>query len=892
MNFKFQIKVIVTLLLLFTGTITLAQQQLAINGQLKERGANRALPSGGLLLTGAKDTVRVVSDASGAFSFHHLKPDKYRLIGTYVGYMPDTLVLQLKKDTALVVLLKSAPRLLAEVKVRAKQNAVTIRNDTIAFNTQAYPTPPNATVADLLRRLPGMRVDASGNVTFRGRKVDKVLINGRIFFINDLTKVMHNLPADIVSQVEMFDSQSDENKLANISEMSDTKTINLKLKKNKSNGWLGKSYADYGTGKRYVAGGDITHLDSINMFTASGLVNNIGGAFSGTGDDAPTTTGQNQLGNMNLNYQRVMSKKLTANIFADGDFNNHMEKATDLKTTYLGDSILRSKQASSSSERSHDFEIGGHMTYKIDDFTSLTTTINYAQHPGNSDNLNTTMAEVEKMQQTDTSSTGLAKNTSSQQGYFLSSQWALTHRFAKEHRALIFSLLTAITDFHQQEGVYTRVLTHNPADTAIVNQQSQNSGPTNNYGASLTYNEPVGKNNNISMGYSWSIANNGSSKKSNDYNIADGQYDIPDTITSSHFEAKRISQSFKFTFDNNPGPKLHYEFIMGIGSALQENKDMNLGTLLKRHDFTLVPTARLSYALEPGKDIHFDYVGFNELPFFFQLQPVPDVTNPYLVRVGNPGLVPSFTHSLQAKYVDFNSKNSHDFELGMTSDITENPMSEATDILPGGVQRVEYVNTAPDYKLTGEVRYGLPFFGQDHGNADFGTHFNYGHAESIVNGLNNTDVSQGTGTDCEISYNEKDKFFADATIAFDYVNNMYSLPGQIASQSWQQHYMVNLTWVLPLGLSVKAHYDRRVINSGGFASQRSDFLNASLAKNVFGNHGCQVQVSGYNLLNAKSAISQTTGPDFIEVSQGAAVQPLVLLSFVYHFENLNAGGAH
>jgi len=60
-----------------------------------------------------------------------------------------------------------------------------VRNDTIAFNAGAFPTRPNATVEDLLRKLPGIEIDKNGNVTMQGQKVDKIYLDGKEFFLND-----------------------------------------------------------------------------------------------------------------------------------------------------------------------------------------------------------------------------------------------------------------------------------------------------------------------------------------------------------------------------------------------------------------------------------------------------------------------------------------------------------------------------------------------------------------------------------------------------------------------------------------------------------------------------------------------------------------------------------
>ncbi len=115
-----------------------------------------------------------------------------------------------------------------------------MKNDTIAFNASGYPSPPNSTVEDLLRKLPGVEIDKDGNVTMQGQKVDKITINGKDFFLNDLRSATQNLPADLVAQVEVFDTQTEKARMTGIKGNSKTKTINLKLKKKQPQGFFGK----------------------------------------------------------------------------------------------------------------------------------------------------------------------------------------------------------------------------------------------------------------------------------------------------------------------------------------------------------------------------------------------------------------------------------------------------------------------------------------------------------------------------------------------------------------------------------------------------------------------------------------------------------------------------
>ncbi|MFX9246814.1 hypothetical protein ABTN73_20180, partial [Acinetobacter baumannii] len=52
--------------------------------------------------------------------------------------------------------------------VVVKDAPIKVKKDTIEFNASAFKTKPNAVAEDLLKKLPGVDVDKSGNVKAQG----------------------------------------------------------------------------------------------------------------------------------------------------------------------------------------------------------------------------------------------------------------------------------------------------------------------------------------------------------------------------------------------------------------------------------------------------------------------------------------------------------------------------------------------------------------------------------------------------------------------------------------------------------------------------------------------------------------------------------------------------
>jgi hypothetical protein len=142
-------------------------------------------------------------------------------------------------------------RLLKEVLIKGTVAAIKIKGDTTEYNAKAFVIQPNSKVEDLLKQLPGIQVDKDGKITAQGQTVNKVLVDGEEFFGDDPTLVTKNIRGDMVDKVQLYDKKSDQATFTGIDDGEKTKTINIKLKEDKKNGYFGKIDAGVGTDGYY-----------------------------------------------------------------------------------------------------------------------------------------------------------------------------------------------------------------------------------------------------------------------------------------------------------------------------------------------------------------------------------------------------------------------------------------------------------------------------------------------------------------------------------------------------------------------------------------------------------------------------------------------------------------
>ena len=106
------------------------------------------------------------------------------------------------------------------------------------FKADSFKVGQNANVEDLLKRLPGIQVNAKGEITAQGRRVQKVLVDGEEFFGDDPTLATQNLAAKAVDKVQVFERKSNEAVATGIDDGVREQTVNLVLKEDAKKGYF------------------------------------------------------------------------------------------------------------------------------------------------------------------------------------------------------------------------------------------------------------------------------------------------------------------------------------------------------------------------------------------------------------------------------------------------------------------------------------------------------------------------------------------------------------------------------------------------------------------------------------------------------------------------------
>ena len=193
---------------------------------------------------------------------------------------------------------RNLSKFLLQAAVVSGSRAIRIKGDTVEFHADSFHTQQGATVEELLKKLPGIQVDHNGQITAQGETVKKVLVDGEEFFGDDPTLVTQNVRADMVDKVQVFDKKSDQATFTGIDDGQREKTINLKLKDSKKNGYFGRLTAGGATDGYYDLEMMANYFRKKMKLAAYGIVSNTG--KTGLNWQERDNYGQSVLGNADV----------------------------------------------------------------------------------------------------------------------------------------------------------------------------------------------------------------------------------------------------------------------------------------------------------------------------------------------------------------------------------------------------------------------------------------------------------------------------------------------------------------------------------------------------------------------------------------------------------------
>lgn len=217
------------------------------------------------------------TDNSGMYRIAAPQEGVYLLRVSSIGFLAQTKELSLSPSSVLTqdfVLVEDAVAL-QEAKVKGRYTGISFGTDTIRYNPQAFTDGSETVLGDVLNKLPGVEVDATGNIKAQGKDVSKVLLNGQDFFEGNTQVATKNLPADIAESVEVLSNYSEYSILKGFQSREQT-VINVGVNKKRLGKISGTLAAAGGIEDKYKLKGDLMRIGSTSMQSLLAVKNNTG----------------------------------------------------------------------------------------------------------------------------------------------------------------------------------------------------------------------------------------------------------------------------------------------------------------------------------------------------------------------------------------------------------------------------------------------------------------------------------------------------------------------------------------------------------------------------------------------------------------------------------------
>lgn len=920
-------------LLLCLFSLAVHAQHGVVKGTLSDTLARQPVASATITLLQKKDSSLVsftMTNGNGYFEISNVPAGEYRLLITHVKY--HTLRLPVTISTAAPVvnlpdiILQDRSRLLNEVAVSAEAPPVTLIGDTIQYNAGSFSTPPNASVEQLLKKLPGVQVAKDGSVKAQGQKVNRVLVDGKEFFGSDPKMATKNLPADAIDKVQVYDKLSNAAQLTGFDDGNSEKTINLKLKEDKKKGKFGKATAGAGTNDRYEGRFNLNSFKGARQFSALAMANNTnaeGFSFMDimnfTGELAKMSQGGSGNASFAVNADNPANALMGSNTgngittaWGGGlNYNNLLGKKTEFTSSYfynrynpyqesnirrqyfLPDSSYFYNQHATTNNlnNSHRLNLGADI--RIDSLFSvkITSTLGYQDTRNQSFSTYETLSQDQQP-----ANQGFSNNNSSGHGTNFSNEVLFRKKFTRKGRTLSLTLQNSANSSKSNGSLLSvnHFFNRSPSQPGYdsIHQQNTVSGQLNSYNARTVYTEPLGRRSLLELSLGNSHSKSTSDKITYDYNKYTGEFDLPNAALTNNFE-----NTYSYT---NAGFRLrtkqpHFSLAAGLnwqaaslaGKVIAGKQD----SLISKNFYNLLPSLRFQYDFTRYRNLSINYVALTNQPDMSQLQPVPDISDPLNIREGNPSLKPELTHAMQLNFVSVNPFQNKNLFAFFNVQETQNKITDYAIVDSSGVKRSRPVNVNGVFNMSGTVSLGLPLKLLK-GTVNFSSNIGYGRTKQFINTATNDIKTISLGPSLRFDLAPTPKLDLSLNAGVNYYKSTYSLQPSLNSGYFSQQYEADVNWQLPANFYFNTNFTYTVNSrrADGF-NAKVPLCNISLSRQFLRYQRGELKLSVYDLLNENVGINRSTNQNYIEDSRTRNLQRFLLLSFTYNLGKTGLTGA-
>ena len=906
---------------IFKATLQDSKTKEGINGAVVE------------LVDGAGNSQYHTSGYMGKIEVKHLAPATSNLTITYLGYKEYKQKVKITAggttDLGIVKLDEDAT-IIENVEIKGFLGTST-KGDTISYNASAFKTVRDASAEGLLSKMPGITVGTDGSVTAQGESVQKVFVDGKEFFGEDVSTTIKTIPAEMIAKVEVYDKLSDKAEFTGLDDGEGYKAINIVTAMGKRRGVFGKVYGSWGYLDKYSAGGNANIFNGDEKISVIAMANNInqlnfsfedivgatssssvassggGGGMRGGGGMGSARnfmvrpmSGISTVQSVGLNYANQWDKlELQSSYFFNHSTTvNH--NTTD-RTTYGNNYSEVSNSTSDTNAENWNHRLNLRLDYKFSKTQSLMVRANASLQ--NYANGKLSQSHISNGLTGEALKSVTEESNDDRLGTYGNVFALYRTRLGKAGRTItVNSRVNWNNSEYHQVPVYEFTI---PTDSLYKNIIENLSG-SNSFRAEVTYTEPLGKKTQLDVEYEFSHNKNNQNKTTEVYinNVLDPTLGtLLSNISESGYTIHRVGPGVNFSTE-----KTKLNFRVAYQHSSLGNEQTLPAAVSKMYSFDDVTyRGNLTVNFNQANALRVRMNSRTQNPSIGQLQEALDVNGTSYTR-GNPNLKPSYSHSLMTFYTNTDIKNGRTFMLhgGMratTRSISSSIQMNNPDFMipESGGQSLGVGNTYSTYEnisgfnnwniFTG-ISFGFPIkFLKS--NITFSANANFNSTPSKINDYLNIMKGQYYSGGVQIGSNisENVDFTLSYNIGYNHNINSSEISSQL-NEYFNQSAKAEFKWVAWKGFTLTANgtYSQYKGITDNY-NEEILLCNAYIGKKLFKNQRGELSVGVNDIFNQNRDFRKDVGANYIQNTTNLAIGRYVAVQFVYNIRAF-AGGHH
>lgn len=917
----------------FLLTVCGYTQNSVIKGVVRDTIADSKIPKAAVTLFNYSDSVLVKftrTNSQGEYRLEGIKPGKYVVLISHPVFANSSDVVEVKDEPEIdmgIFPVFSQEYFLKEVTI-ISADAIRIKGDTIEYVADSFKVKQNATVEDLLKKLPGIQVNKNGEITAQGKRVEKVLVDGDEFFSDDPKVATQNLKAESVETVQVFEKKDE------LSSGTDqgTQTINITLKEDAKKGAFGKLKGGAGTddgsnlfydnaaminkfkpkqkasayvlhsntgklnldwqeNQQYGSGGGNQWFDDDNGFvfynnnTDEDEFVSYGNGYQGAGIPAAISAGANfdrkwnkDIHHVNGSYQfkHVDNDALTSitsqNFLADTSFLKNESVQNLTNNTRHNLNFFYDVKTDSLSHLKWSVK-GNKALNKKDNFYG-STTLNEDNDTVNTNN---------RVINTDTDVTNFSTDAN----------W--TKQFKRNPEQKLNIIAEYSNKNTQSESFLNSRNRIFMADNVLLfsdttDQQKTVNRVEQNFRSQVTYKQPLSKTSVLEFRYSFALSNQVADRFTFDKSNSGEYINRLDSLSSQYvYDVTNQRGGLNYHFKKN---KASFKIGSDISNQVYNQQDKLNDTSLNRSFINFYPVSSFVYSFNKMHQIRINYNGNMEQPALAYIQPLRDNSDPFNITVGNPNLDPSFKNSGYIQYFNNQVLKGRYLFFFVNFSHTSNAVVSSTSVDAFNRTITKYVNASGVWNTWAQLNYYMELKKVDMSwNIAPSTYLSQN--VNFINSVKNVTTNKTFTINTELNKDIGEWFYAGLDYQFNYNISGSTIQEGAQIKYWTQSFgpEVNISFLKDrLSFETDVDYNLRQ-RTQTFNENNNIFLwNAGINLKTFKDKSGLLTLYVNDILNQNRGFQRNASAYSITETRYNVIRRYAMISFTWNFNTQKPKG--